>query len=81
MTKPGLVEIHPEPVGEGVVEFLEDLLENARKGELSAIAVATLSREGCIGSGWSRIHNYPSMLGSVTRLSHKINQAMDEASE
>lgn len=67
-----LVEIAPEPPGEGVVEYLEVLLERARAGEISAIAAATVYRDGSTGSGYSVLPNTSTMLGAIERLKYKI---------
>jgi hypothetical protein len=72
-----LIAIECEPVGDNVLMILESMLEEARAGELSAVAIATVCRDGSTGSAWSFLHNNATMLGSINRLAHEINKKMD----
>jgi hypothetical protein len=69
--------LHPEPPINGVVPLLEDLLEQARRGELSSIAVAIVYRDGASGRGWSKIPSHAALLGSVARLQHCLLTSID----
>jgi hypothetical protein len=69
--------ITSEPVEENVIFILESTLEKARAGEYSAIAIATVGRDGVTGSGWSTIHSFGAMLGAISRLSHHVNRLAD----
>lgn len=69
---PDLTVITPHPAGQGIVAYLEQLLEQARAGELSAIAVAKVYRDGTTGSGWSEVPALAAMIGAVTTLQAKL---------
>lgn len=66
-----------EPLGTGIIEILEDMLVEARKGNLSSIAVAKVFRDGTTGSEWSHLPSYGLMLGALARLSYRMNVRMD----
>ena len=70
--------IHAEPVADDIVDFLEGAIEKARAGEFSSVAIATVSRDGSAGNGWSRIPSYAAMLGSISRLQNKVLREMDD---
>jgi len=53
------------PEGESVVDLLENTLERARAGEFSCLAVVYVDREGCSGSGWSRVTVLSSLIGAL----------------
>ena len=67
-----------QPVTQEVVEFLEGALEKAKAGEYSAVALATVGRDGSMGNGWSTMHSFALMTGSCARLLHRIHLAADE---
>jgi hypothetical protein len=69
--------IDAEPVADDVVDTLERALVKARAGELSAVAIAVVYRDGASGSSWSHMHSIPAMIGSVSRLQHKLNMDAD----
>lgn len=60
--------ITAEPVGKGVISLLEELLAEARAGEISSIAVATIDREGVPTSRFSRAPSLTTLIGGVTML-------------
>ena len=51
-TLPGIVVEGPEP-RKNVIEFVEELLEEARSGEIQTLAVVTVSSTGHVGTGWA----------------------------
>lgn len=53
------------PEGIGVVELLEQMLERAREGEFSSVALAYVDRDGVTGSGWSKLHGTATMIGAL----------------
>lgn len=69
--------ITPEPLGEGMVERLEQALAMAHAGELSSVAIALVHRDGATGALWSSPPSTVLLLGSVARLAHKLNRALD----
>lgn len=79
MSKPNIIEIHPEPSGQGIVELLEHLLARAKAGEFSSLSVAYVYRDASVGCSWSRLPNQILMLGAISRLAHKLNRSADDA--
>lgn len=73
-----LREITCEPPNETIVPLLESLIERAKSGELSAVAVALVDREGCTGQEWSKLHSFGTMIGSVATLQHRLIERMIE---
>lgn len=55
-----------------VVALLEKALDEARKGEISAVAIATLSPDGCSYSEWAHKADYYALLGAVARLQQRL---------
>ena len=57
-----------------VIEFIEDLLEQAKAGEVQAIFVVTgLANRSETGSGWSgEGYNVMPMLGELSALQHEL---------
>lgn len=41
------------PPPEGIIRVLEDLIERARQGEFSGLAIVTITPEGHVGTGWA----------------------------
>jgi hypothetical protein len=70
--------ITAEPPAVDVIATLERALDLARSGELSAVAVAYVFRDGAAGAAWSALPSRPAMLGSVSRLAHRINIEADD---
>lgn len=60
----------PVPVDpdQGVIDTLESLLERARKGEIAAIAYATLEPNGTVGTAWTGDGSSNLMLDAVSGL-------------
>lgn len=74
-----LVAIDAEPPGRSVQSTLRKLLREAKAGNISAIAVAIVHRDGSVSQDWSELHSVPVMLGCVSRLEHHLNLELDEA--
>lgn len=74
-----LTVIEPEPPGNGVVEYLEHCLKKAKSGEISAVAVAYVYRDGSTGSGYSEQHNLATTVGAVRALETKLVRDMLDA--
>jgi hypothetical protein len=72
MGEPVLIDLPLEPKDQGVIEALEDLLEKARDGKVSAVACAVVYRDGCTGDVNSALPNRSVMLGSIARLQHRL---------
>lgn len=70
--------IDAEPLAANIIEVLEEALNRARAGKLSSVGLALVYRDGTIGAMWSDLPSRPAMLGSVSRLAHKLNIEADE---
>lgn len=71
------LKTRPAVVVASVIERLEEVLERARAGEISAVAIATVYSDGGAGCSWSETDNYWTMLGSISRLQHRMNAEKD----
>lgn len=73
-----LVPLPAEPLGESIVERLEEALERAREGKLSSVALALVYRSGEVSHSWSELPSRPLMLGAIARLAHKLQEDMSQ---
>lgn len=64
--------IDAEPLADNIVEKLTELLDVARDGQLSSIAVAVVYRDGTTGRSWSKIPSRSALVGSVAMLQHEL---------
>ena len=63
-----LHEIKPEP-NQDAIEYLEDLLERAKTGEIQGFAIAIAKSKGTTANGWSGIQNQcMSIIGELESL-------------
>jgi hypothetical protein len=60
------------------VTLLEEYLAKAQAGEISCIAFAAVDRDGQSVTGWTASPSFAALLGSVARLSHRMNTERDE---
>lgn len=65
MTDTPLTLITAEPPNETVVRTLEATLEQARRGELSSVAIAYVERDGSSGSNYSEAPGYVALIGAT----------------
>ena len=58
----------------GLVSHLEDLLDDAKSGELTGIIAVGLWQGGNVGSGWSlpNGNNLRTLIGEMEVLKHKL---------
>lgn len=70
--------IEPQNGAEDVIATLERALLKAKSGQVSAVGVATVYRNGNMGASWSSLPSTPMMLGAVSRLWHTLNLLLDE---
>jgi hypothetical protein len=63
---PGVIP--PGQVSLSVIQRLEQLLESARRGEITDIAVATVAPGGAVGTGWSDITNDVLLMAAIHHL-------------
>lgn len=76
--KPRLRAISPEPRDASVIDTLEDVLAEARKGEISSVSLAIVYRNGETGTAWSALPRQSVMLGAVGRLQFAIARQLEE---
>jgi hypothetical protein len=57
-----------------VVAKLEEVLAEARGGNISAVAIAVVYRDGSSGRSWSKRHSQTAMIGSVDLLGHALRE-------
>ncbi len=67
-----LTQIDPEPPCESIDELLNDLRDLHAKGQLSAVAVVMVFRDGCTSHGHSMLHSRSTMIGGIERLKFKL---------
>lgn len=69
--------IDADPVGQGIVERLEQVLEWAHNDELSSVAIAVVRRDGSPDWHWSRPPNQSTLIGAVERMKLAMIRAAD----
>ncbi len=76
----------PQTAGENVIERLEELLELAKAGEISNVAVAatywedvTKQRGPAIGTGWANGNDSVAMVGAIKILGDEFQAANIES--
>lgn len=65
-------------IKEDVVHQLEKALEMARSGEVVAVAIAMVDKEGRGNYRWSEGDQSTTMVGAVQRMQHMLNLTLDE---
>lgn len=65
-------------IKEDVVKQLEKALELAREGNIVAVAIAMVDKEGRGNYRWSEGDMATTMVGAVQRMQHMLNLAVDE---
>ena len=75
-----IVKLVPERehIKQDVIDNLEKALEMARKGEIIAVAIAMVDREGRGNYRWSEGDQATTMVGAVHRMLHVLNLTIDE---
>ncbi len=61
-----------EPLGIDVVEKLEEILEAAKRGEISSVAIACVYRDGMTGSTWSAVPTFSMLIGALRCLEYRL---------
>jgi len=67
-----------EPLGKDVIDTLEYVLEKARTGKISSVAVAVVYRDGSTSNTWSAAPSASTLVGAVTRLQGRLLRTYDE---
>ena len=62
----------PELVYDDVIQKLEEALAMAREGKIVGVAVAYVSNDGAVGTGFSRSECAGSLMGAVALLQHRL---------
>lgn len=75
-----IVKLVPERerIRQDVIDSLEKTLEMARNGEITAVAIAMVDKEGRGNYRWSEGDQATTMVGAVQRMQHRLNLAVDE---
>lgn len=60
------------PVGDCIIDKLNQVIDRARSGELSMVAIATVERDGSPGRVWSFAHNTATILGAIELMKAEI---------
>lgn len=69
------LETRSSQVVTSVVETLEEVLRQAREGEIISVAIAVVHNDRSIGTTWSETDEFPILLGSISRLEYRVNLA------
>jgi hypothetical protein len=56
-----------------VVMRLEEVLQDAREGKISAVAIAAVETGGALITTWSETDDFGRLLGAVSRLEYRLN--------
>jgi hypothetical protein len=67
----------PRPPAEGVVPILEDMLERARRGEVTAVSVVFVQPDGSAGDVFDGGPMPLTMLGAIARMTHRYHAWLD----
>lgn len=68
-----LVEIPSDPTpNDEAIRILEETLAVARQGNVSAVALAVVYRDGSTGDAWSKPASLSTLIGAVGVLSHRL---------
>lgn len=76
---PKLTVIDSEPIGRSVQSTLREVMNEAKAGDVSAVAIAIVHRDGSISAHWSELPSMPAMLGSISHLEFRLNRQLDES--
>lgn len=60
------------PISDATVPLLEDMLERAKAGQLSSVAVAVVYRDGSTGDAWSNPPSVATLIGAVTIMQTRL---------
>lgn len=72
MEAANLHSIPLEPLGVDVVGKLEEVLDAAKRGEISSVAIACVYRDGMTGSTWSTVPTFSMLIGALRCLEHRL---------
>jgi hypothetical protein len=65
-----------EPPNLGTIEALERMLDLARAGDLSSVAIAFVRRDGCTGNDFSDPPSRATLIGAVAMLQAELIAGM-----
>lgn len=72
-----VLQLVVDPISPTVIEKLEYLLERARKGEISSVALAWVTSEKRAGITWSECPSKTAMAGAIGALDHAFHDNWD----
>lgn len=58
---------------EGCVEILENLLEQAKRGEIVGVGISAVLANGCIRTGWYAGNRWQQLVASVSDLAFRLH--------
>lgn len=64
---------------EGCVTALENMLDMARKGGITGVAIAGVDSEGCTQTAFEGGENIATLIGAVERVKYRLLMHQDEA--
>lgn len=76
-----LVAIDPESVSPDLVETIEAVLEKARAGEVSSVAIAFVYRDGSTHQTWSSPPSFFTLLGAVHQMAFRMSYKKERPDE
>lgn len=62
----------PELAKADVIQRLEEALDMARSGHIEGVAVAYVTTDGAVGTGFSRCEKGGALMGAVALLQHRV---------
>lgn len=68
----------PELCRSDVVRLLEEMLEEAKRGEFIGVAIAAVTADQSSRTRWSRCDNTILLDGAVMRLHHRLQQTFGD---
>ena len=73
--------IEPESVSPDLIETIERVLEKAKAGEVSSVAIAVVYRDGATSTTWSTPPSFATLLGAVAHLGFRMSHKKDHSDD
>lgn len=67
-----------EPPTADVIERLEEVLAAAKRGSVSAVAIAIVYRDGSTGDAWSKPHSTATLAGAAFILTQRLGRLLTD---
>ncbi len=65
-------------INEEVVAMLETALKEAQEGHITSIGIAYTTKEGTIGTGWSRGNHLFKLIGAIDHLKFRMHNSAEK---